>query len=39
MMNGAIQVLNRGLVPGNRNADNVDEALEFDLILYPNRSI
>ncbi|KAL7907560.1 thiolase-like protein, partial [Trichoderma velutinum] len=26
-------------VPGNRNADNVDKALEqFDLILYPNRS-
>jgi fatty acid synthase subunit alpha len=40
MMNGALQVLNTGLVPGNRNADNVDKALEdFDLILYPNRSI
>ncbi|KAM0246183.1 hypothetical protein ACHAQJ_010322 [Trichoderma viride] len=40
MMNGALQTLNTGLVPGNRNADNVDKALEeFDLILYPNRSI
>lgn len=40
MMNGALQALNTGLVPGNRNADNVEKALEeFDLILYPNRSI
>ncbi|KAL7930693.1 fatty acid synthase subunit alpha [Trichoderma chlorosporum] len=40
MLNGALQVLNTGLVPGNRNADNVDNALQqFDLILYPNRSI
>ncbi|KAK9251877.1 3-oxoacyl-reductase [Lipomyces tetrasporus] len=40
MMNGALQVLNTGLVPGNRNADNVDKVLEqFDSILYPSRSI
>jgi len=40
MMNGCLQVLNTGLVPGNRNADNVDPVMEeFDLILYPNRSI
>ncbi|KAK9464499.1 3-oxoacyl-reductase [Lipomyces arxii] len=40
MLNGALQVLNSGLVPGNRNADNVDKALEqFDFILYPSRSI
>ncbi|KAF8473167.1 hypothetical protein BDZ91DRAFT_714103 [Kalaharituber pfeilii] len=40
MMNGAIQVLNSGIVPGNRNADNVDEKLEaFDFIVYPNKSI
>ncbi|KAL7270275.1 3-oxoacyl-[acyl-carrier-protein] synthase [Rhizina undulata] len=40
MMNGALQVLNTGLVPGNRNADNVDAALEkFDHIVYPSRSI
>ncbi|KAH7327941.1 fatty acid synthase subunit alpha [Stachybotrys elegans] len=40
MMNGCLQVLNSGLVPGNRNADNVDPVMEqFDLILYPSRSI
>ncbi|KAF3939635.1 hypothetical protein ABW19_dt0203534 [Dactylella cylindrospora] len=40
MMNGAIQILNTGLVPGNRNADNVDKVLEkFSYLLYPNRSL
>ncbi|KAI0021549.1 fatty acid synthase subunit alpha [Xylariomycetidae sp. FL0641] len=40
MFNGCLQVLNTGLVPGNRNADNVDEVMEqFDLIVYPSRSI
>ncbi|KHN97914.1 fatty acid synthase subunit alpha [Metarhizium album ARSEF 1941] len=40
MMNGCLQVLNSGLVPGNRNADNVDPVMEeFDLIVYPSRSI
>ncbi|KAF2280046.1 uncharacterized protein EI97DRAFT_108781 [Westerdykella ornata] len=40
MMNGCLQVLNTGLVPGNRNADNVDQVLEkFDYILYPSRTI
>ncbi|ROT40734.1 fatty acid synthase subunit alpha reductase [Sodiomyces alkalinus F11] len=40
MMNGCLQVLNTGLVPGNRNADNVDPVMEqFDLIMYPSRSI
>lgn len=40
MMNGCLQVLNTGLVPGNRNADNVDEVMEkFDYIVYPSRSI
>lgn len=40
MMNGALQVLNTGLVPGNRNADNVDKNLEqFSYLLYPSRSI
>ncbi|KAH9897168.1 fatty acid synthase subunit alpha [Xylariomycetidae sp. FL2044] len=40
MFNGCLQVLNSGLVPGNRNADNVDEVMEqFDLIMYPSRSI
>ncbi|KAK8179249.1 hypothetical protein BC567DRAFT_285491 [Phyllosticta citribraziliensis] len=40
MFNGALQVLNTGLVPGNFNADNVDKNLEkFDYMLYPSRSI
>ncbi|KAI9832728.1 MAG: 3-oxoacyl-[acyl-carrier-protein] synthase [Phylliscum demangeonii] len=40
MFNGCLQVLNSGLVPGNRNADNVDRALErYDYIVYPSRTI
>jgi fatty acid synthase subunit alpha len=40
MFNGCLQVLNSGLVPGNRNADNVDSVMEkFDYIVYPSRSI
>lgn len=40
MMNGCLQVLNSGLVPGNRNADNVDKEMDkFDYIVYPSRSI
>lgn len=40
MMNGGIQCLNSGVVPGNRNADNVDADLEkFEFIVYPSRSI
>lgn len=32
--------MDSGLVPGNRNADNVDKAMEkFDHIVYPTRSI
>ncbi|KAI9703507.1 MAG: 3-oxoacyl-[acyl-carrier-protein] synthase [Bogoriella megaspora] len=40
MFNGCLQVLNSGLVPGNRNADNVDKVMEeFEYIVYPSRSI
>jgi fatty acid synthase subunit alpha len=40
MFNGCLQVLNTGLVPGNRNADNVDKVMEqFDYIVYPSRTI
>ncbi|KAF2865920.1 hypothetical protein BDV95DRAFT_505916 [Massariosphaeria phaeospora] len=40
MFNGCLQVLNSGLVPGNRNADNVDKVMEqFEHIVYPSRSI
>jgi len=40
MLNGCLQILDTGLVPGNRNVDNVDETLKkFDHIVFPNRSI
>ena len=40
MLNGAFQVLNTGLVPGNRNLDNVDKNFErFDLMHYPGKSV
>ena len=40
MFNGCLQVLNSGLVPGNRNADNVDQVMEkFDYICYPSKAI
>jgi fatty acid synthase subunit beta len=40
MLNGALQVLETGIIPGNRNADNIAAELrEFDYILYPSRSI
>ena len=40
MLNGGLQILNSGIVPGNRNADNVDKVMEqFEYILYPSRSI
>jgi fatty acid synthase subunit alpha len=40
MFNGCLQVLNSGLVPGNRNADNVDQVMEkFDYIVYPSKSL
>ena len=40
MLNGALQILQTGIVPGNRNADNVDKVLEqFEYVLYPSHSI
>ncbi|KAI8872143.1 fatty acid synthase [Ramicandelaber brevisporus] len=40
MLNGVLQVLNTGIIPGNRNADNIDEVLrKFEYILYQSRSI
>ncbi|KAI9805515.1 MAG: hypothetical protein M1825_000766 [Sarcosagium campestre] len=40
MFNGCLQVLNSGLVPGNRNADNVDKNLEqYEYICYPSRTL
>ncbi|KAL4902743.1 hypothetical protein BDW74DRAFT_186700 [Aspergillus multicolor] len=40
MLNGALQMLETGIVPGNKNADNIDIALkEFDLLAYTQRTI
>ncbi|KAF9438054.1 3-oxoacyl-[acyl-carrier-protein] synthase [Entomortierella beljakovae] len=40
MMNGVLQVLQTGLIPGNRNADNIDDAMrKFEHVLYTSRSI
>ncbi|KAI7820874.1 thiolase-like protein [Kickxella alabastrina] len=39
MLNGAIQSMRTGLVPGNRNADNIDKELCCEYIFYPSRSI
>ncbi|MCJ1325979.1 hypothetical protein MMC10_002642 [Thelotrema lepadinum] len=40
MVNGCLQVLDSGLIPGNRNADNIDSKLRAsDLIVFPNRTI
>ncbi|EOD49992.1 putative fatty acid synthase subunit protein [Neofusicoccum parvum UCRNP2] len=40
MLNGCLQIMHTGLVPGNRNADNIDPYLEqFDHIAFVNKSI
>ncbi|KAI0185020.1 hypothetical protein EV127DRAFT_373822 [Xylaria flabelliformis] len=40
MLNGCLQMLEEGLVPGNRNADDVDEALRaFPHLLYPSETL
>ncbi|KAJ2800643.1 fatty acid synthase alpha subunit Lsd1, partial [Coemansia furcata] len=40
MLNGVIQSLRTGLIPGNRNADNINKDLEaFDYALYLSKSI
>ncbi|ORX74095.1 hypothetical protein DL89DRAFT_253981 [Linderina pennispora] len=40
MLNGVLQSMQTGIIPGNRNLDNVDPELEkYDCILFPCRSI
>ncbi|KAJ3041629.1 3-oxoacyl-[acyl-carrier-protein] synthase [Rhizophlyctis rosea] len=40
MLNGVLQVLETGIIPGNRNLDNVEDRLaKFKYILYPSRTI
>ncbi|KAJ3326414.1 3-oxoacyl-[acyl-carrier-protein] synthase [Blyttiomyces sp. JEL0837] len=39
MLNGVLQVLETGIIPGNRNLDNVEDRLrKFNYILYPSRT-
>ena len=40
MLNGCLQTLNTGLVPGHRNADNIDADLaQFHHVAFPRESI
>ena len=40
MLNGCLQVLNTGLVPGNYNCDNIDPALEkIENLIFPTEPI
>ena len=40
MLNGCLQALDTGFIPGNRNADNVDPLLSaFPHLTFPTRSI
>ena len=40
MLNGCCQTLNERVVPGNRNADNIDAALEpWEHLIFPDRSV
>ena len=40
MLNGCLQVLQTGIVPGNRNADNIDHELkQFTHLVYPSRTM
>ncbi|KAI1121423.1 hypothetical protein F5Y10DRAFT_101805 [Nemania abortiva] len=40
MLNGCLQVLNTGIIPGNRNLDDVETALEaYEHLVYPSEPI
>lgn len=40
MFNGGLQILQTGIVPGNRNADNIDEVLkQYECLVYPTTTI
>ncbi|KAG8889684.1 3-oxoacyl-[acyl-carrier-protein] synthase [Tulasnella sp. 332] len=40
MMNGLCQSVNTGIIPGNRNADNVDLDLrKYEFLVYPSKTI
>ncbi|KAI1172084.1 putative 3-oxoacyl-synthase [Nemania sp. FL0916] len=40
MVNGCCQILDSGIVPGNRNADDIDAVLEpYDNLVFPDRAL
>ncbi|KAI1146015.1 putative 3-oxoacyl-synthase [Nemania diffusa] len=40
MLNGCCQILDGGIVPGNRNADDIDVALEpYENLVFPERAL
>jgi len=40
MLNGCCQILDGGVVPGNRNADDIDVALEpYENLVFPERAL
>ncbi|KAH7173137.1 uncharacterized protein B0J16DRAFT_275283 [Fusarium flagelliforme] len=40
MINGCLQMMSSGLIPGNRNADNVEEKLrEHHYLVFPNTTV
>ncbi|QLL31444.1 hypothetical protein HG536_0B03070 [Torulaspora globosa] len=40
MLNGCLQIMNTGVIPGNKNADNVDNQFEtYKHLVYPSRPI
>lgn len=40
MLNGCLQIMNSSIIPGNRNADNIDNQFEeYRYLVYPSRSI
>ncbi|KAJ2524911.1 fatty acid synthase alpha subunit Lsd1 [Coemansia sp. RSA 2049] len=39
MLNGALQAMHAGIVPGNRNADNIDSSLNGPYLVFASRSL
>ncbi|KAJ2865579.1 fatty acid synthase alpha subunit Lsd1, partial [Coemansia erecta] len=39
MLNSALQSMRTGLIPGNRNADNIDARLQCDYAVFPSRTL
>ncbi|KAI9500376.1 acyl transferase domain-containing protein [Coemansia spiralis] len=39
MLNSAIQSMRTGLIPGNRNADNIDKELKHEFIVFPSQTL